>query len=144
MAVAKRCYMEVLYEDPLYDEAALGLWNCCLNALIVPAKTVPSSDEARFCAFGLLLTVKACIGIEPRMMGANYVPHKKERIYPAHRACDGTFLWGNRVCSLGIHPCGDRSGSRFGHDRNHLHLQECTQYSHHGLSGNYYYLFFFP
>lgn len=82
-AVAQRYRMEMLYEGPLDDEAALGIKNCDPNAplMMYVSKMVPTSDKGRFYAFGRVFSGKVCTGMKARIMGPNYTPGKKEDLY---------------------------------------------------------------
>ena len=82
-AVAQRYRMEMLYEGPLDDEAALGIKNCDPNAplMMYISKMVPTSDKGRFYAFGRVFSGKVCTGMKARIMGPNYVPGKKDDLY---------------------------------------------------------------
>lgn len=82
-ALAQRYRMEMLYEGPLDDEAALGIKNCDPNAplMMYVSKMVPTSDKGRFYAFGRVFSGKVCTGMKARIMGPNYTPGKKEDLY---------------------------------------------------------------
>jgi len=82
-AMAQRYRMEMLYEGPLDDEAALGIKTCDPEAplMMYVSKMVPTSDKGRFYAFGRVFSGKVCTGMKARIMGPNYVPGKKEDLY---------------------------------------------------------------
>nr|CAG4648483.1 EOG090X00RJ [Polyphemus pediculus] len=82
-ATAQRYRMEMLYEGPLDDEAAMGIKNCDPNAplMMYVSKMVPTSDKGRFYAFGRVFSGKVCTGMKARIMGPNYTPGKKEDLY---------------------------------------------------------------
>jgi len=81
--VAQRYRMEMLYEGPLDDEAAMGIKNCDPNAplMMYVSKMVPTSDKGRFYAFGRVFSGKVCTGMKARIMGPNYLPGKKDDLY---------------------------------------------------------------
>jgi len=80
---AQRYRMEMLYEGPNDDEAALGIKNCDPNAplMMYVSKMVPTSDKGRFYAFGRVFSGKVASGMKARIMGPNYVPGKKDDLY---------------------------------------------------------------
>jgi len=80
---AQRYRMEMLYEGPHDDEAALGIKNCDPNGplMMYVSKMVPTSDKGRFYAFGRVFSGKVCTGMKARIMGPNYTPGKKEDLY---------------------------------------------------------------
>ncbi len=45
------------------------------------SKMVPSSDKGRFFAFGRVFSGKIATGDKVRIMGANYVPGKKNDLF---------------------------------------------------------------
>lgn len=53
---AQKYRMEMLYEGPHDDEAAVAMKNCDSNGplMMYISKMVPTSDKGRFYAFGLL------------------------------------------------------------------------------------------
>jgi elongation factor 2 len=81
--VAQRYRMEMLYEGPLDDEAALGIKNCDPEAplMMYVSKMVPTSDKGRFYAFGRVFSGKVASGMKARIMGPNYLPGKKDDLY---------------------------------------------------------------
>jgi len=42
---------------------------------------VPTSERGRFCAFGRVFAGTISTGYKVRIMGANYIPGKKEDLY---------------------------------------------------------------
>jgi elongation factor 2 len=80
---AQRYRMEMLYEGPQDDEAALGIKNCDPNGplMMYVSKMVPTSDKGRFYAFGRVFSGKVSTGMKVRIMGPNYTPGKKEDLY---------------------------------------------------------------
>eukprot|EP00794_Sanderia_malayensis_P009989 gene9989-11010_t len=78
--IAQKYRMEMLYEGPLDDEAALGIKTCNPEAplMMYISKMVPTADRGRFFAFGRVFSGKVATGIKARIMGPNYEPGKKE------------------------------------------------------------------
>ena len=81
--VAQKYRMEMLYEGPHDDEAAIGIKNCDPEAplMMYVSKMVPTSDKGRFYAFGRVFSGKVVTGQKARIMGPNYQPGKKEDLY---------------------------------------------------------------
>uniref|UniRef100_A0A914UKA7 Elongation factor 2 n=1 Tax=Plectus sambesii TaxID=2011161 RepID=A0A914UKA7_9BILA len=80
---AQKYRMEMLYEGPHDDEAAVAIKNCDPNGplMMYISKMVPTSDKGRFYAFGRVFSGKVCTGMKARIQGANYTPGKKEDLY---------------------------------------------------------------
>lgn len=80
---AQKYRMEMLYEGPHDDEAAVGIKNCDSNGPLVlyVSKMVPTSDKGRFYAFGRVFSGTVATGQKVRIQGPNYVPGKKEDLY---------------------------------------------------------------
>jgi elongation factor 2 len=80
---AQRYRMELLYEGPHDDEAALGIKECNPQAPLVMyvSKMVPTSDKGRFYAFGRVFSGTIATGQKVRIMGPNYVPGKKDDLF---------------------------------------------------------------
>uniref|UniRef100_A0A0K0EMH4 Tr-type G domain-containing protein n=1 Tax=Strongyloides stercoralis TaxID=6248 RepID=A0A0K0EMH4_STRER len=80
---AQKYRMEMLYEGPHDDEAAVGIKNCDPNGplMMYVSKMVPTSDKGRFYAFGRVFSGKVATGMKARIQGPNYVPGKKEDLY---------------------------------------------------------------
>lgn len=72
---AQRYRMEMLYEGPLDDEAALAVKNCDPNGhlMMYISKMVPTSDKGRFYAFGRVFSGTVACGQKVRIMGPNFV-----------------------------------------------------------------------
>jgi elongation factor 2 len=81
--MAQRYRMEMLYEGPLDDEAAMAIKNCDASGplMMYVSKMVPTSDKGRFYAFGRVFAGKVATGQKARIMGPNYLPGKKEDLY---------------------------------------------------------------
>ena len=75
--------MELLYEGPHDDEAAIGIKACDPNAplMMYVSKMVPTSDRGRFTAFGRVFSGTVSTGQKVRIMGPNYVPGKKDDLF---------------------------------------------------------------
>lgn len=59
---AQKYRMEMLYEGPHDDEAAIAIKNCDPNGplMMYVSKMVPTSDKGRFYAFGRVFSGKVC------------------------------------------------------------------------------------
>ncbi|XP_074599087.1 eukaryotic translation elongation factor 2 [Brevipalpus obovatus] len=77
---AQKYRMEMLYEGPHDDEAAVAIKNCDPNGplMMYISKMVPTSDKGRFYAFGRVFSGIVASGQKCRIMGPNFVPGKKE------------------------------------------------------------------
>ncbi|KRY68628.1 Elongation factor 2 [Trichinella pseudospiralis] len=80
---AQKYRIELLYEGPQDDEAAVAMKNCDVNGplMMYISKMVPTSDKGRFYAFGRVFSGKVMTGMKARIQGPNYVPGKKEDLY---------------------------------------------------------------
>ena len=78
--VSQKYRMELLYEGPKDDEAALGIVNCDPNACLMMyvSKMVPTSDKGRFYALGRVFSGTIATGQKVRIMGPNYVHGGKD------------------------------------------------------------------
>ncbi|XP_023178172.2 elongation factor 2-like [Drosophila hydei] len=81
--LAQKYRMELLYEGPQSDEAAIAIRNCDSEGplMMYISKMVPTSDIGRFYAFGRVFAGKVATGQKCRIMGPNYEPGKKEDLY---------------------------------------------------------------
>lgn len=81
--VAQKYRMELLYEGPKDDEAAIAIKNCDPNGplMMYISKMAPTTDKGRFYAFGRVFSGKVQAGQKARIMGPNYVPGKKEDLF---------------------------------------------------------------
>lgn len=77
---AQKYRMEILYEGPHDDEAAVAVKTCDPNGplMMYISKMVPTSDKGRFFAFGRVFSGVVSSGQKVRIMGPNYIPGKKE------------------------------------------------------------------
>jgi elongation factor 2 len=82
-AVAQKYRCDTLYTGPSDDPIATGIKSCDPNGplLMYVSKMVPTSDKGRFYAFGRVFSGTVKTGAQVRIMGANYVPGKKEDLY---------------------------------------------------------------
>ncbi|KAL5245463.1 hypothetical protein ACI65C_012873 [Semiaphis heraclei] len=109
--VAQKYRMEMLYEGPHDDEAALGVKNCDPDAplMMYISKMVPTSDKGRFYAFGRVFSGRVATGMKARIMGPNYTPGKKEDLY--EKAIQRTILMMGRYTeAIEDVPCGNICG----------------------------------
>lgn len=109
--VAQKYRMEMLYEGPHDDEAAVAVKNCDPEGplMMYVSKMVPTSDKGRFYAFGRVFAGKVATGQKCRIMGPNYTPGKKEDLY--EKAIQRTILMmGRYVEAIEDVPCGNICG----------------------------------
>lgn len=109
--VAQKYRMEMLYEGPLDDEAAVAVKNCDASGplMMYISKMVPTTDKGRFYAFGRVFSGKVATGQKARIMGPNYTPGKKEDLY--EKAIQRTILMmGRYVEAIEDVPCGNICG----------------------------------
>uniref|UniRef100_A0A7E4V8D7 Tr-type G domain-containing protein n=1 Tax=Panagrellus redivivus TaxID=6233 RepID=A0A7E4V8D7_PANRE len=80
---AQKYRMEMLYEGPHDDAAAIAIKNCDPDGplMMYISKMVPSSDKGRFYAFGRVFSGKVSSGMKARIQGPHYVPGKKDDLY---------------------------------------------------------------
>lgn len=108
---AQKYRMEMLYEGPHDDEAAIGVKTCNPDAplMMYISKMVPTSDKGRFYAFGRVFSGRVATGMKARIMGPNYTPGKKEDL--AEKAIQRTILMmGRYVEAIEDVPCGNICG----------------------------------
>jgi len=108
---AQKYRMELLYEGPHDDEAAVGIKTCNPEAplMMYISKMVPTSDKGRFYAFGRVFSGVVCSGQKVRIMGPHYTPGKKEDL--AEKAIQRTVLMmGRYVEPIEDVPCGNICG----------------------------------
>lgn len=109
--VAQKYRMEMLYEGPHDDEAAVAVKNCDPDGplMMYISKMVPTSDKGRFYAFGRVFSGRVATGQKCRIMGPNYVPGKKEDLY--EKAIQRTILMmGRYVEAIEDVPSGNICG----------------------------------
>ena len=103
--------MELLYEGPHDDDAAIGIKNCDPNGplMMYISKMVPASDSGRFYAFGRVFSGRVSTGQSVRIMGPNYKPGGKDDLH--EKSIQRTVLmFGGHVDSVGDVPCGNICG----------------------------------
>lgn len=109
--VAQKYRMEMLYEGPHDDLAAIGIQNCDPNAplMMYVSKMVPTTDKGRFYAFGRVFSGKVSSGMKARILGPNFTPGKKEDLY--ERSIQRTILMmGRYVEAIEDVPSGNICG----------------------------------
>lgn len=108
---AQRYRMEMLYEGPHDDEAAIAVKNCDPDGplMMYISKMVPTSDKGRFYAFGRVFSGIVSSGQKVRIMGPNYVPGKKDDL--AEKSVQRTVLMmGRNTESIENVPSGNICG----------------------------------
>lgn len=108
---AQRYRMEMLYEGPHDDLAAVAVKNCDASGplMMYISKMVPTSDKGRFYAFGRVFSGTVGTGMKARIMGPNYTPGKKEDLYI--KSIQRTILMmGRYIEPIEDVPCGNICG----------------------------------
>ncbi|CAH1796222.1 unnamed protein product [Owenia fusiformis] len=108
---AQKYRMELLYEGPKDDAAALGIRDCDAEAplMMYVSKMVPSSDKGRFYAFGRVFSGKVATGLKTRIMGPAFTPGKKEDLF--NKSVQRTILMMGRYTEpIEDVPCGNICG----------------------------------
>jgi len=108
---AQRYRCDTLYTGPSDDRIAKAIKACDPNGptLMYVSKMVPTSDKGRFYAFGRVFSGTIKTGQKVRIMGANYVPGKKEDLYV--KSIQRTVLMmGRFVEPIADCPCGNVVG----------------------------------
>merc|ERR1711977_344060 len=108
---AQKYRVEMLYEGPQDDIAALGIKNCDPDGplMMYVSKMVPTSDKGIFYAFGRVFSGKVATGMKARIMGPNFVPGKKEDLY--NKSIQRTILMMGRYQEpIEDVPCGNICG----------------------------------
>merc|ERR1719419_1804944 len=103
--------MEMLYEGPHDDAAALGIKNCDSDAplMMYISKMVPTSDKGRFYAFGRVFSGTCDTKEKVRIMGPNFVFGKKDDLNI--KSIQRTILMmGRSVEPIASVPCGNICG----------------------------------
>jgi len=109
--VSQRYRVDILYEGPNDDECATAIRNCDPNGplMMYISKMVPSSDKGRFIAFGRVFSGTVATGQRVRIMGANYVPGKKDDLNVKN--IQRTVVMMGRIQeSVPDIPCGNTAG----------------------------------
>lgn len=108
---AQKYRMEMLYEGPHDDPAAVAIKNCDPNGplMMYVSKMVPTTDKGRFYAFGRVFSGKVATGMKARIQGPNYVPGKKDDLY--EKAIQRTILMmGRYIEAIEDIPSGNIAG----------------------------------
>jgi len=108
---AQKYRMEMLYEGPLDDEAAIAVKNCDPDGhlMMYVSKMVPTNDKGRFYAFGRVFSGTISCGQKVRIMGPNFVYGKKEDV--VEKAIQRTVLMmGRYVEAIENVPSGNICG----------------------------------
>ena len=108
---AQKYRMELLYEGPHDDEAAVAIKSCNPDGplMMYISKMVPTTDKGRFYAFGRVFSGIVASGQKVRIMGPNYLPGKKDDL--VEKAIQRTVLMmGRYVESIEDVPCGNICG----------------------------------
>lgn len=108
---AQKYRMELLYEGPHDDEAAVSIKTCNSSGplMMYISKMVPTNDKGRFYAFGRVFSGCVGTGQKVRIMGPNFTPGKKEDLY--EKAIQRTILMmGRYVEAIEDVPCGNICG----------------------------------
>merc|ERR1711977_582561 len=108
---AQKYRVEMLYEGPQDDIAAVAMKNCDPDGplMMYISKMVPTSDKGRFYAFGRVFSGKIATGLKARIMGPNYLPGKKEDLN--EKAIQRTILMmGRYIEAIEDVPCGNICG----------------------------------
>merc|ERR1712142_207011 len=108
---AQKYRMEMLYEGPADDEAAMAIKNCDPTGplMMYISKMVPTSDKGRFYAFGRVFSGQCETGQKVRIMGPNYVHGKKDDLY--NKNIQRTILMMGRYTEpIEDVPCGNICG----------------------------------
>lgn len=104
--------MELLYEGPHDDEAAIAIKECNNKGplMMYVSKMVPTSDKGRFYAFGRVFSGVIATGQKCRIMGPNYTPGKKEDLFQNKSIQRTVLMMGRAVESIEDVPAGNVCG----------------------------------
>ena len=107
-ALAQRYRVNNLYEGPLDDECATAIRECDPNGplMLYISKMVPTNDKGRFYAFGRVFSGTVKTGQKVRIMGANYIPGKKDDLF-IKNIQRTVLMMGRNVESIEDCPCGN-------------------------------------
>lgn len=112
---AQKYRMEILYEGPMDDEAAVGIKNCDETGplMMYVSKMIPTVDKGgRFTAFGRVFSGTVATGQRVRIMGPNYQPgqhHGEGQLYVAS-VPRTLVMMGASVMAVDDVPCGNVCG----------------------------------
>ncbi|KII73996.1 Elongation factor 2 [Thelohanellus kitauei] len=106
--IAQSYRMELLYEGPKDDEAAIAIKTCDADGplMMYISKMFPAPDKGRFFAFGRVFSGKVGTGQKVRIMGPNYVFGQKTDLFekPLQRVM---IMIGCKPHSVPDVPCGN-------------------------------------
>lgn len=110
-ALAQTYRCSSLYTGPEDDAIAKSIKECDPKGplLMYVSKMVPTSDKGRFYAFGRVFSGTVATGQKVRIMGANYVPGKKEDLY-IKTVQRTVLMMGRSVEPIPDCPCGNVIG----------------------------------
>lgn len=106
--VAQKYRVETLYTGPLDDSTSESIRKCDPNGPLVMyvSKMIPNKDNSRFWAFGRVFSGTATTG-RVRVMGANYVPGKKDDLALNVPVQAVKIMMGGKAESVDSVPCGN-------------------------------------
>jgi len=109
--IAQKYRMEMLYEGPHDDPAAVAIKECDSKGplMMYISKMVPTSDKGRFYAFGRVFAGTVATGMKARIMGPNYNPGKKEDLY-IKNIQRTILMMGRYIEPIEDVPCGNICG----------------------------------
>lgn len=107
-AQAQKYRVETLYTGPLDDECAAAIRDCDPNGplMLYVSKMVPTTERGRFYAFGRVFSGTVATGQRVRVMGANYIPGKKDDLHVTNIQRT-VLMMGRKVENLQDCPCGN-------------------------------------
>jgi len=108
---AQKYRSEYLYEGPKDDVCCLAMKACDPKGplMMYVSKMVPTADKSRFFAFGRVFSGTIATGQKVRIMGANYLPGKKDDLY--EKTIQRTvIMMGRTVEYIPDVPCGNTVG----------------------------------
>jgi elongation factor 2 len=110
--MAQKYRTKYLYQGAQDDEAAKGMRACNPEGplMMYVSKMVPNpDDEARFIAFGRILSGTISSGMKVRILGPNYVQGKKDDLH--EKSIQRTVvMMAGKILSIDSVPCGNTVG----------------------------------
>eukprot|EP00742_Colponemidia_sp_Colp-10_P003731 GILJ01003971.1.p1 GENE.GILJ01003971.1~~GILJ01003971.1.p1 ORF type:complete len:1065 (-),score=222.32 GILJ01003971.1:361-3555(-) len=109
---AQRYRVDILYNGPLHDEAAVAIRNCDPNGplMMFVSKMVPTSEgSSRFYAFGRIFSGTAKSGTKVRILGSEYSAENVSDVRIG-KIQGVVSLMGSHATSLFECPCGNTVG----------------------------------
>ncbi|KII75176.1 Translation elongation factor 2 [Thelohanellus kitauei] len=106
--IAQAYRMELLYEGPKDDQAAIAIKNCDVNGplMMYISKMFPAPDKGRFYAFGRVFSGSVTAGQKVRIMGPNFVHGEKTDLFEKQLQRVMVMI-GNRPFSINDVPSGN-------------------------------------